>query len=98
MLTLPSGDYLTICAEIPGRARESFRWANQNCLRRAAIERGRGNLGPNFGHERVRVLLADAVRDYEIVERLLLPEHRHTPLALTPRTHDCHGHLPVPQA
>src|SRR6185436_14848027 len=98
MLTLPSGVYLAIRAEFPGRVRASLRWANKNLLGCAPVERGRGDLGPNLCHEHERVFLADAVRDPGIVERLLLPEHRHPSLMLTPRTHDSHGHLPFRKA
>src|SRR5262249_34977736 len=37
------------------------------------------------------VLLADAVRDDVVVERLLLPEHLRSSLVLAPRAHDGHG-------
>src|SRR5262249_4197974 len=93
MLRLPSGGYLTIRADFPGRARTKCGGRTEP-LRCAAIERNGGRLGPDLRPERARVLLTDAVRDGGVVERLFFPEHRHTSLTLAPRTHDGHGRLP----
>src|SRR5215467_14330966 len=94
MLTLPSGVHLTTRAEIPGRVDASLGGRRRAWLRSATIERGRGHFGlAHLSEECLSVLLADAVRDDVIVERLFLPEHQGSSLVLAPRAHDGHGLL-----
>src|SRR5262245_48045581 len=92
MLTVPSGVYLATWPEIPGRVGASLGGGRERGLRSATIKRGGGHLGlAHFGEEYPSVLLADAVRDDVVVERLLLPEHLRSSLVLAPRAHDGHG-------
>jgi len=93
VLTVPSGVYLITWTEIPGGLARA--WAGDGKrLRSATIERERGHPGlAHFGEEYPSVLLADAVRDDLVVERLLLSEHLRSSLVLAPRAHD--GHRPA---